>query len=84
MDKEKGKNVRQRGKTSSRPCWAPSPPLLKLVRRALGTTLSAPGSKIRKHRRGLAGCPLAQLLLELGQEARIPANPKANGRDNIA
>lgn len=73
----RGKNVRPRGKNTRRACWDPKPTPLET-----GRTSSR--IKIRKHRRGLAGCPLAGLLFELGQETRIPANSKANGRDNIA
>lgn len=86
MDKERGKNVRQRGKMEDgEQCLlGPKPTSLETGLTSSGDKSFCSRLKLRKHRRGLAGCPLAGLLFELGQEARILANPKANGRDNIA
>lgn len=84
MSEEGGKNVRPRGKNTGRGCWGTKPTSLETGQTSSEDKAFCSRFKIRKHRRGLAGCPLAGLLFELGQETRIPANPKANGRDNIA
>lgn len=84
MEEEKGKNVRPRGTKASSVCWGLEPTSLETGQTSSGDKAFCSRLRIRKHRGGLAGCPLARLLFELGQEARIPTNPKANGRDNIA
>lgn len=78
-----GQECEAKGEETSRVCWAPKPTSLETGQTSSGDKALSSRLKIRKHRRDLAGRPLAGLLFDLGQETRIPANPKANGRDNI-